>query len=305
LCSVSPREDLQVTERSDILIVDPVAGTGDRLARELRERGHAVRATSTVDGHLRVLDLEETIDHLRETEAFRDGLTHMIIHDLRAPLTGIVGHLAVLRMEGRERLGPALAESLDQAYENSAILMNIIDELLGVHCLEAGRLDLDVQGWDLLALVREATASLGSLTRGREVRVQAPGPEVPVACDASLLRRVLTNLLSNALKFSPDGSDVALEVGLDATTVRVTVQDQGPGIPEAYRERIFEKFGQVEARSRGTKRSTGLGLTFCRLAIEAHGGRIGVHCPEGSGSCFWFEMPRRTGVATSETPASP
>src|SRR5262249_32027961 len=119
---------------------------------------------------------------------------------------------------------------------------------------------------------------------------QPPRP-IPVACDPNLIRRTLVNLVGNALKFAPARSPVQLALSADQERAHVRVVDQGPGIPSEYRTRIFEKFGQLEARRQKRQYGTGLGLAFCKLAVEAHGGSIGVESEVGKGSVFWFVLP--------------
>ena len=113
-----------------------------------------------------------------------------------------------------------------------------------------------------------------------------------VQCDPSIIRRVLANLIGNAVDFSPEGVPVRVRVETSNGDVRVLVSDEGPGIPAAWHERIFDKFGQLQASRSHVKHSSGLGLTFCKLAISAHGGRIGVESEPGQGSTFWFQLPR-------------
>ena len=117
------------------------------------------------------------------------------------------------------------------------------------------------------------------------------GPSVPLRADTDLIRRVFINLIGNALKFTPKGGEVIVTTSTSDGLARAQVHDTGSGIPEEYHERIFEKFGQVEARRQGHEHSSGLGLTFCRLAVVAHGGRIGVRNRVSKGSTFWFVLP--------------
>ena len=134
-------------------------------------------------------------------------------------------------------------------------------------------------------------SSVGPLCEHRALACASPGYPVRVIADGSLLRRVVQNLLGNALKFTPDHGHITIGMEPGAGRLRVWIRDDGPGIPVEYREKIFEKFGQVEARVSRQKYSTGLGLTFCKLVVEAHGGAIGVDSEVGEGSTFWFEIP--------------
>jgi len=117
------------------------------------------------------------------------------------------------------------------------------------------------------------------------------------------MRRVIANLVANAIKFTAERGEVRVGVAADPAGVTLTVTDAGPGIPAAYHQKIFEKFGQVEATRQGAQRSSGLGLTFCKLAVEAHGGRIGVESEIGKGSTFWFTLPQ-TGPTKSAVQAA-
>jgi len=131
------------------------------------------------------------------------------------------------------------------------------------------------------------------LPGNRTVTLDAPESSLTLAADVGLIRRVFQNLLSNALKYTPAGGNVRIVVTPSPSEVRVAVTDAGPGIAPEYHQRIFEKFGQVEDRK--NRLGTGLGLTFCKLAVEAHGGRIGVESVVGQGSTFWLALPRLNG----------
>jgi signal transduction histidine kinase len=155
--------------------------------------------------------------------------------------------------------------------------------------IEAGELQPECSVCDLVALAREVNDMLAGVRGSRQVVIEPQVESLPIPADRDLISRVLQNLLGNALKFSgPDGK-VKICLARQGARLRVSIIDNGPGVPPEYYERIFEKFGQV--RGANPRVGTGLGLTFCRLAVEAHGGTIGVTSELGQGSTFWFELP--------------
>ena len=159
--------------------------------------------------------------------------------------------------------------------------------------MEEGKITLDISMVDIVVLVNETIQMVEPLQEQRRLTITSPGEIEPIAGDAQMIRRVLQNLIVNAIKFT-DREKGVITVSIEtasASTVCVSVEDNGSGIPPEYCKQVFDKFCQVEARKEGQGRSTGLGLTFCKLAIEAHGGRIGLKSDMGKGSTFWFELP--------------
>ena len=235
-------------------------------------------------------ELSQQYEQLKELEALRDALTHMIVHDLRSPLTGIITSLQLLQMDVGA-LGEDSEEDVARGLRSATLLAQMITGVLDVSKMEAGDMKLDIRAHDLVETSRAALDSLGGVTTDRDVVVVADG-EVWASYDETMLTRVVTNLVANALRFTPpEGSvRVAVRRGEDGST-RVEVRDTGQGIPAESHERIFEKFGQVAGSEDQMRQSTGLGLTFCKLAVEAHGGRIGVASQVDEGSTFWFELP--------------
>jgi signal transduction histidine kinase len=249
-----------------------------------------------VDTHLELCrakrELQQSYDKLRETETQRDGLVQMIVHDMRSPLFAILGNLEMAEMEP---LPNGATACIDSALSATGMLMEMISTLLDVGKMEAGKMTLDFSAVDISDLARETIRMLEPLRGQRRLTLTSPEKMEIFAGDTNLIRRVLQNLISNALKFTNKDRGI-ITVFIEIATkdkVRVSVVDNGNGIPLEYREKVFDKFCQVAANKQSKGYSTGLGLTFCKLAVEAHGGKIGLESEMGKGSTFWFELPRR------------
>ena len=237
-------------------------------------------------------ELAESYERLRGLEKLRDNLVHMIVHDMRSPLMGITGMLEILKMELAGTLHEQHAADFEDALTSGNTLKEMISSLLDVSRMEAGEMPLDRSAVDLREVVTEAIKSLAALVKQCRVIFAPPEQPVTIDCDPEVTRRIVANLVANAIKFTPRKGEVRIGLEHANEAVTITVTDTGPGIPPEYRTRIFEKFGQVEGRQGGKKYSTGLGLTFFKLAVEAHGGEIGVDSEVGKGSTFWFVVPR-------------
>lgn len=236
--------------------------------------------------------LQESADRLRELEALRDSLIHMIIHDLRNPLAVIAMTADLLEITERKNLSAAGRDLVRHIMKSSDVLAEMCSSMLDVNKMESRRMQLNLGACDLAAIAREVVSRMEALKGERQIVLDFPAAPVVVTGDAQLLSRLFQNLVDNALKFVP-GATGRVEIGLVSAggSVRSTVRDNGPGIPAEHQEKVFDKFWQVAARKQGHKYSSGLGLTFCKMVTEAHGGRIGVQSEVGAGSCFWFELP--------------
>ncbi len=244
--------------------------------------------------------LDESYRRLQETESLRDSLVHLLVHDLRSPLTAISGHLELALMEP-EKLDADILRYLSSCSRSVKGLCSMVTAILDVSRLEAGQMPIERQRVDLKELVGSAVGTVEVLAANHELALDLPEASLPAFCDPGLTERIVVNLVSNAVKHTRKGTRIVVKLEREPERFRISVSDNGPGIPPEYRERIFEKFGQVEGRKSGQKLSSGLGLTYCKLAAEAQGGRVGLESEEGVGSTFWFSVPL-TGPGPSPEP---
>ena len=259
------------------------------LIRDITQRVQAEEAHREKTDLLQ--KLETNYSKLVETERARDNLLHMIVHDMKSPLQVILGTTELLKEDLLSDQKEMSHMYVDETLEHTRRLIEMVNSLLDVSRLEAGEMPLQCGSCDLRTLAKRAIASLSFLVNGRTINVHLPQEPTVVSCDPEIMRRVLVNLISNGLYHTPEDASISLSLIPDGHRVRVEVTDNGPGIPREYHEKIFEKFAQVKAGQIRRSGSTGIGLTFCRLAVKAHGGEIGVHSEVGKGSTFWFILP--------------
>lgn len=249
--------------------------------------------------------LERSYLRLQELENLRDQLTHMIVHDMRNLLTGISSSLQLLKDHGEGVLDGSYARQLNAVFLSVNTLMTMANNLLDVSKMEARQMKLNLTEFDPNDLMVEAMEKMEAVREFRNIRFDASRHVKHVSADHDILLRVIINLLDNAIKFTAADGVIAMGVEPKENGVLFSIRDNGPGIPVAYREKIFEKFGQVEIRQSARKYSTGLGLTFCKLAVEAHNGRIWVKSEAGAGSTFFFEIPGSGSTVDESSMANP
>lgn len=229
----------------------------------------------------------------------RSELTQLIVHDLKSPLTIVISGLELLH---RGHLGEVSAtqENLIASLEHcSNEVLRLVDDMLDVERLEEGVMPLFKRPRDILPLLTEQTAELQILAKKHDQNLTLSAPsELPlVNIDQDLIRRVIHNLISNALKFTPNNGRIAIEVLSAGSSISISVADNGPGIPMRERQRVFEKFAQLDSAHR---RGKGLGLTFCKMVIEAHEGSLTVEDSPFGGALFKIQLPIATAVSSSE-----
>ncbi|HSH01054.1 MAG TPA: HAMP domain-containing sensor histidine kinase [Anaerolineae bacterium] len=239
--------------------------------------------------------LQKAYVDLKQAEDLRDDLTHMVVHDLRTPLTGLGLSLDLLKkVAGQPEQVEKQAALVQKAQHSAQNMLNLVNQLLDMSKLEAGKLQLQTEAVVMRRVVEERLTGflLQAEQDGVELKNEV-GVDLPlVRGDVDLIGRVLDNLVSNGIKHSERDGIVTIGGRVDNGWVRVYVEDEGTGIPEKYVDTIFEKFNQViDEDGKPVRQGTGLGLPFCRLVVEAHGGEIGVDSELGRGSRFWFTLP--------------
>lgn len=258
----------------------------------------AALATYTIAAEVVSL-LRRANERLRASEAMREDLTNMLVHDLKNPLVAAAMALQIYRRhraqrgEQTEEARQEQEELLRIAAESNERLRRLIEDILDVARTEGAEMPLTLEQVDLIQIVREAVEAAQARAQRALVAVEESYPDgaLLMSLDAGKIRRVMDNLLDNALKYTPPQGHLQVQVRCEPGEVRVSVADDGEGIPPDLQERIFEKFGQAQAAREGKRMSVGLGLAFCKLAVERHGGRIWVESAPGKGATFSFALP--------------
>jgi len=231
-------------------------------------------------------------------QKIKEVLTHMIIHDLNNPLSSIIGALDLILLK-ESTLSQKTLGSMNACLDYCRDLKDMILSLLGIHRMEEGKLELDIEGSDITELIREVMQQSEFKAMKNQVRLFANGSKAPytVAIDRVLIKRVILNLLSNAIRHTPTGGKVEVKTDRNAAdeSIRLQVVDTGNGLAPEYHQKVFDKFEQVCLNQEGVALgSGGLGLAFCKMAVEAHGGKIWVESEgEGQGANFQFTLPVR------------
>jgi len=241
-------------------------------------------------------EIEKKNTQLQELEEFKDGLLHMIVHDLKNPLFAISGNIELLLLD-KENFSKTQNIAAENCLLSCQNLKEMVQQLLDINKLENKKLQLEKEMTDLAPLIDETLNQLLKRAEEKQISinfVNANGiSTIPI--DSRLIRRVITNLVDNGIRHTPKGGriEVASELEKNKNDLCISVRDTGTGLDPAFHQKIFNKFEQVDLRHQGVSIGTaGLGLAFCKLAVEAHGGQIWVESEgEGRGSTFRFTIP--------------
>ncbi|HET8569966.1 MAG TPA: DUF4118 domain-containing protein [Candidatus Limnocylindria bacterium] len=227
---------------------------------------------------------------LRRTDELKTALLDAVSHDLRTPLASIIAAVGSLRQREIRWTEEQRAELTRSIEDEARRLDRLVGDLLDLSRIEAGAFTPRKAWYDLGALIDDVVGRLRPVTLGRQVRVLVPDDLPPIELDYVEIDQVLSNLIENAAKYSPPGSEIEIAAAVDGQVVRVEVADRGPGVPRADARDVFAPFRRLGRDLRTT--GAGLGLAIARRLVEAHGGTIGVEPRSGGGSRFVFTLPR-------------
>jgi two-component system, NtrC family, sensor histidine kinase KinB len=252
----------------------------------------SVRARRLSFGDQDVIEwIEQDISAQLELEQLRADLSAMVYHDLRGPLQNIHSSLSMLGRLLANAPNKAIIDMIQVGIRSSRQLSRMVESLLDIQRLEEGRTVLDRKSTSLHSLLANAAELVQPLAAEANQRLSFNlNTELPfLKIDSDMILRVVTNLIENAVKYTPTGGTIKLSADIAGNSVRISISDSGPGIPPHMQRQIFDKFSRVKYHD--VPKGVGLGLAFCRLAVEAHGGRIWVESEPGKGSNFLFSLP--------------
>ena len=247
--------------------------------------------TVIVDDGTRLQWLIRDMSERQKLDRLREDLISMVYHDLRSPLANVVSSLDVFNAMLPQDGDPAYRSLLNIAMRSTERIQRLTNSLLDMSRLESGQPVVNLFSTSPVLLAVDAVEAVSPVaeTKNQIIKLNVPPDTPPVLVDGDMIRRVLINLLENAVKYSPPGGEITLGADIEDDVARIWVQDSGPGILTLDQEQIFDKYTRLNPK--GSQKGFGLGLAYCRLAIEGHGGQIWVESKPGEGSRFSFTLP--------------
>lgn len=241
----------------------------------------------------------EMAQALYDAAEYKKELVSMVSHDLRTPLTSIQTSLALIEIGACGEIPDRVKSEIAVAERSATRLINLINDLLDIEKMEAGKLEMNLQKTNSEGVLLRSLEAVSGFADQHKINMVASRQNYEINADADRLVQVLVNLLSNAIKFSPDGSTISLEVTESNDSHRFLVKDQGPGIPAEFKDAVFERFKQVDGVTSAKLKGTGLGLAICKAIVQGHNGEIGIDSEVGKGTTFWFTIPKSASVTVS------
>lgn len=256
-----------------------------KIPVEVHVSGFSLQGIQSLQWIFRDISERKNLDSLRE------DLSSMIYHDLRSPLANIISSLELMRTPLETSKDPSMLQLYEICNRSTERMQRLISSLLDINRLEAGQPITNKKQSDVEKMINEAIDTIKPVADAKEVVIEKIvfSKLPPVFVDAEMIRRVLTNLIENAVKFSSQGDKTSIGAKANSDLVTVWVEDHGPGIPQEALDRIFHKF--VRLHGEGIAKGLGLGLAFCRIAVQSHGGKIWVESIPGGGSRFLLTLP--------------
>ena len=284
--------DVRLRRRDDELIeaIVTVAPVRDAAGEQILEVETIKDVTERRRQQVALRESEARLRAQEESQRLKDEFVTLVSHELRTPLTSVMGYLE-LALEEPE-LTAETRRMLDVAMRNAGRLQSLVGDVLLLAREDAGRLTIELREVHLEELLASAVEGARPVAEAKGVTLEAElSSAPPIAADPDRLEQLMDNLLSNATKFTPAGGRVRVRLGVEGTAARISVADDGPGIPLDEQERLFERFYRARRATEESVPGTGLGLAIAKSIVEGHGGRIGVASVEGQGSLFWVDLP--------------
>jgi signal transduction histidine kinase len=270
---------IRSTERATL----EIQRTNGRVLRLLRQ--------SFSGGH--ALLVSQDITEVRTAARLKDELVSTVSHELRTPLTAISGALGIVGAGAAGELSEKASRLIQIAQRNSERLIMLVNDLLDLDKLQSGRISFRFEAADLAEVVLAGVEQTTPYAErgGQTLRAEVPPHPVPAQIDRHRILQVLSNLISNAVKFSPEGAEVLVRLQVEGRLARISVIDQGIGVPESFRDRLFERFAQHESSGTRVAQGTGLGLAICKNIVEHHHGAIWLDKRVDNGATFHVDLP--------------
>ena len=274
------------------IVIGFSAGGVDYITKPFRQEEVCARIRKHIQLQTLKNKLEEQNQTLSELNETKNRLLGMASHDLRNPLTSIQGYSKFLLSKGDQLKEGARKEFLEIIHSASGNMLALVNDLLNLSVIESGKLTLSLKSSSIGELIEERVRLYDYMAQGKNIKLLTSLEDMPeCSFDPQRIGQVLDNLLTNAIKFTPPGSKIHISLKRINKRVQVSVRDEGPGIKEEERDKLFLPFGKLSSKPTGGEGGTGLGLAIAKKMIDAHHGEMKVHSETGKGTEFSFEIP--------------